>query len=100
MKRTQRCPKCDGHRLWVIEPLHVPAEVAGGHAMPVVVHQSAPEGPRLFERENPQGRLDLWVCAGCGFAELWARDFDGLRADPARGVHLVDGAAVERGPFR
>lgn len=100
MKRTQQCPKCQGRRLWLIEPFRVPSEVAAGQTLPVLTHQPQPGGLFAIARANPQGRFDLWVCDACGYCELWASGLSGLRHDPAAGVRLVDTTAEPSGPFR
>lgn len=101
MKRTQLCPKCDGRRIWVIEPFRVPSEAAQGTVLSVVPHQAS-GGGGLFAlaRLSPVGRFDAYVCATCGYSELYATDFGELREDPANGVRLLDATAAPAGPFR
>ncbi|MDB4932071.1 MAG: hypothetical protein JWM10_4555 [Myxococcaceae bacterium] len=100
MKRTQRCPKCTGQRLWVIEKFRVPGESAEGVPLPVVPHQERAGGRFTLGRATPQGSFNLWLCAACGYSELWAEDVAGLRHDPAAGVRLVDSGTDAGGPFR
>lgn len=101
MKRTQICPKCAARRIWVIESFRVPSETAQGAVLPVMPHQQA-EGGSFFSiaRLTPVGSFDAYVCAGCGYSELYAKDFAQLREDPARGVRLLDASAEPAGPFR
>lgn len=101
MKRSQRCPKCGGKKLWIIEPYRLPNETAAGAPMPVVAHQKEPR-PGFFAlaQLNPVGSVDLYLCAACGYAELWASNLEGLRPDPAQGVRLLDGTVTPAGPFR
>jgi predicted nucleic-acid-binding Zn-ribbon protein len=101
MKKSQRCPKCDARRIWVIERYRVPGESAEGRVLPVVPHQAggATGGLLAFTRVKPVGRFDLYLCDGCGYSELWAEDFRDLVADEARGIRLLDTTA-QKGPFR
>ncbi|MDP3214800.1 MAG: hypothetical protein Q8S73_11895, partial [Deltaproteobacteria bacterium] len=83
VKRTQRCPKCNGQRLWVIDTFRVPGESAAGVVLPVVTHQEQSTGRFSLGRSIPQGSFNLWLCDACGYSELWAEKISGLRHDPA-----------------
>ena len=106
MKNLLRCPKCAGKRIWVIEKYRIPGESAEGRVLSLVVHQTKPEETRFLGdllgslQARPQGHLDLFVCDGCGYAELWAGGVRDLVADPARGIRLIDTSDVGAGPFR
>ncbi len=100
VKRSQQCPKCEGRRLWVVERYRIPGEYAGGVELPVAANQQEAGGVFSLARTTPQGRFDLWLCEGCGYTELWARDLKGLREDPTHGVRRVDTTADPEGPFR
>lgn len=100
MKRTQRCPKCNGQRLWVIDTFRVPGESAAGAVLPVVTHQEQSTGRFSLGRSSPQGSFNLWLCDACGYSELWAEKISGLRHDPAAGVRCVDTTPDPEGPFR
>jgi len=101
VKRTQICPKCSARRIWVVESFRVPSETAQGAVLPVVPHQQT-EGGGFFAiaRMTPVGSFDAYVCAGCGYSELYAKDFAELHEDAARGVRLLDATAAPTGPFR
>lgn len=101
MRRTLKCPKCGGVRIWVIERFRVPSESSEGQELAVVPHQ-AEMTRSLFgiPRQSPRGHFDLYACDGCGFTELYARDLSSLVPDPARGVRLIDSAEDPQGPFR
>ena len=47
-------------------------------------------------RVSTVGPLEAWTCHGCGYTELYARDFAHtlarMAADPKSGVHFVDAA--------
>ncbi len=99
MKQQHACPKCAGRKIWILEPHRINDDTFEGAPMRLVPHQ--PEGaPNRFqvERRRPEGTLDLYVCAGCGYSEYWARDFADLRE--GRDVRLLDSSNNRGGPFR
>ena len=66
----------------------------------MVPDQPQPAGIFGLRQANPQGQFDLWLCAACGFSELWASNIAGLKENPDAGVKLVDTTAEPQGPFR
>lgn len=100
VKKTQRCVKCQGQRLWVIERFRIPGEYLGGVELPVVVNQEEPAKFFAMSRAMPQGSFELWVCEACGYSEFWAKGLSGLRENPEAGVRLVDTTPQPSGPFR
>jgi predicted nucleic-acid-binding Zn-ribbon protein len=101
VKRSQICPKCSARRIWVIESFRVPSETAQGAVLPVLPHQQTERGGFFaIARIVPVGSFDAYVCAGCGHAELYAKDFAELREDPEQGVRLLDASTKPDGPFR
>ncbi len=98
MKATQRCPKCGGKKLWLIDPFRVPSDTAGGQEMFVVPHQST--GGWVSLRANPVGSFELFLCAACGYSELYAKSFAELEARPDGSVRLLDMTDPKAGPFR
>lgn len=100
MKNHLRCPKCAGKRIWVIEKYRVPGETAEGRELPVIPHQAGEASFLRLARVKPVGHFDLFLCAGCGYSELYASDFRELEADPARGIRLIDTSDTNEGPFR
>jgi|SRR5580658_4269003 hypothetical protein len=101
MKNLLHCPHCAGKRIWIVEKYRVPGESAEGRLLPVVPHQpSGKASPFRSLRQKPVGYLDLYLCDGCGYAELWAGGFRDLAPDPARGIQLIDTTDVAAGPFR
>lgn len=101
MKNTHICPKCRQRRIWVIERFRIPSEGGEGRELAVVPHQQE-QTRTLFGsmRASPKGAFDMFVCDGCGYSELWARDLRGLVADEANGIKLVDNSNLGEGPFR
>jgi hypothetical protein len=96
MKRTKTCPKCASRRVWRVDKYTVPADSTAGAPLRVTIERPPSRG--LFARDDStQGYIDAWVCDGCGFTELWARDIDGLKPDPGSGLVLyVDGAPAPK----
>lgn len=99
MKQRHICPKCAGRKIWILERFRVPGESVEGR--PLAVHQEeAAGGLFALERVVPRGHFDMFLCDGCGYSELWADGFRGLKPDPARGVRLLDPGDTSEGPFR
>ncbi len=83
MKRTLQCPKCEGRKLWHVERI--------GLMQPQTTFQ-VPVGiayKRSWRGLKTMGALELFACAGCGFAELYA-DTTSLVANDANGVRFID----------
>lgn len=102
MKKLHACPKCTGRKIWIMEPLRLADETKDGRPMSLVPHQPDPSDGGFFRvsRMNPKGEVDLYVCDGCGYSELWARGVHDLVEDPAQGIRLLDSSATKAGPFR
>ena len=100
MKTTGTCPKCKSRKLWIVEHVETKDPNVGiGGAMPLVLAASrktpATRAGTLLKGDGSTfydaGQLDAFVCARCGFSELWARGFEQLVHNPADGIHFVDG---------
>lgn len=101
MKNTHICPKCSKRRIWIIERFRLPSEGGEGRELAVVPHQEDGKRPLFASmRTSPKGAFDLFICDGCGYSELWARELRGLVVDEKRGVKLVDNTDLGEGPFR
>jgi len=101
VKKSHACPKCAGRKIWVLEPLRLADDTKDGTPLSLVPHQAeAPAGFFHVPRLTPRGEVDLFVCDGCGYSELWARGVRDLVEDPAAGVRLLDSSATTAGPFR
>ena len=100
MKNSLACPKCETRRLWRIDEFAAkqPDTGVGSGKTPlrvaVGVRTPPTQEPSWFEGDGSQwfdaGKVEAWVCAKCGYTELWSRDFGALRHLPESGVHLVD----------
>ena len=90
MKNSRKCPKCQCTRLWVVEPLRTVYEYSPG-TLPLHLDYDQVEGTNFLNRSKRQvGTLDAWICADCGFTELWAKDLQKLQHAPERGIRLID----------
>jgi len=69
MKNGTSCPKCHGERI-----LHAPSIADRDRH---TVHPLALEVEGLFFH-SPVGELEAYVCASCGFTEIYVRDVKAL----------------------
>ncbi len=92
MKHTRRCPKCQGQKFWQLPNAEVQPG-ASNATIPLVLaaRRAASKLPIRL------GRLEVWVCAQCGYAE-WYMDptrlqaaVAGLSQPQVEGIHWVDG---------
>jgi predicted nucleic-acid-binding Zn-ribbon protein len=87
MKRTLQCPKCDSRKLWHIEKLLERGNVGwDGKAVPPLALALTRGG---WTGYKAKGTIEMFACAKCGFAELYADTTD-LLDDAKLGVHLID----------
>lgn len=104
MKNSHVCPKCQGRRLWHIEGLGAKDESVG-HGGVYKVRVAAerltpptrPAKKSFFGTDDGStfyttGFIDTYLCAACGYTELWSRDFEKLAHNPEQGVHLIETA--------
>ena len=108
MKTSLKCPKCSGRRFWTIQHV-LQVEASGETADRTLTTPLGLTAARLGEggsryRVSTVGPLEAWACHGCGFTELYARDFAQtlahLASDPSTGVRFVDAEAPHQGPHR
>jgi hypothetical protein len=91
MMRSQRCPKCEGREIWVIDG----------------VGERGPEGLDLLRpvfRDGVAGlegigQFTTLICKACGYTEWYARGLDRLRENPPHGVRLLR-PGDDDGPYR
>lgn len=92
MKKTQRCPKCDGDRILYIAQV---ADRYGEHlnsdaTTPMkIAHYEKNVGSILgmaMSTTSRAGELEAGVCAACGYTELYTRDPHNI---------IVDGTNVQ-----
>jgi len=83
MKNSRKCIKCECEAIWKIDPLSLPEPQSINTTIPVPVGIREIENPDAGLLERPVERLsvgtfDVYVCARCGYSELWAKDIDDL----------------------
>ena len=83
MKKTLQCPKCDGRKIWHIEKLFE-RDQNWKKVAPLALALTAGWG-----KPRAQGTIEMFACATCGYAELYA-DTSDLAPNPELGVHLID----------
>lgn len=97
MRTTLTCPKCSCRKLFKVDKMVHNGEYAGGDALSVTYANVPPRpGTKYTGDWANAGTFEAWVCSGCGFTELYARDANDalalLSQNPAEsGVHLIDG---------
>ena len=100
MKQSRQCPKCAGKKLWWIERFSAKELRVTPGAQPLMLaiyRKTLPthkpkgwlkdDGSRSYDA----GSVDAWVCASCGYTEMWSSGMEDLVANPKSGVHLLDG---------
>lgn len=88
MRNSLRCPKCAHEKI-----LHLPRLWA--HSQPlgeIVAHVGGGWSP------TPFGVMQAYVCARCGFTELYAQQPDKIPIDKIDGAQVLDGA--QGAPYR
>ena len=108
MRQSLQCPKCGGRRLWIVEQVQQ-VDATGEYADRTTTTPLGLTAARLGEggsslRMSTVGRFEAWTCHGCGYTELYARDFAQvfahLAANPASCVRFVDASVRSQGPHR
>jgi predicted nucleic-acid-binding Zn-ribbon protein len=89
IKRNLECPNC-GDRVF----LHF-QDKTSGELSRVDVQWC------LWWDPGGSGSFEVFVCKSCGFTEWYAHGVSDIRADPDRGIHVIDARAPVSGePFR
>ncbi len=83
MRNTLRCPKCDGREVLHVTRIQDKDQVGDGAVLSI---QSVRPGWAFGRHEN-SGVLEAYVCAACGFTELYTKDVGQL---------VVDGEIIRR----
>ncbi len=106
MRQRRVCPKCAGRVFYVVEQTKMSDGRSANGTIPVALAaQYMPTGKGLFgdTYSRVEAQLDAWICAGCAYSELYARDLrvlEQLRVAGAEGVSLVDARPGSDGAFR
>jgi predicted nucleic-acid-binding Zn-ribbon protein len=98
MRTTHVCPKCQGRKLFVVDPVRMPDEDGNMSTVPFC-------GGILDGTKVQVGRVEAWLCAACGYVEYYARDatkmLASMVAQKDANVRYIDGSgAWDGGPFR
>jgi hypothetical protein len=101
MKNSMQCPKCASRRLWIVQQFGAkdpgeppgrcfPLRVAGRKTVPTRTATTwRDDGSTYYDA----GFVDAYICAACGYTELWSHGLEDLVHNPVAGVHLVDASA-------
>jgi hypothetical protein len=80
LKRDKVCPQCEHRKLWHVEKVRI----TDGQTLGVTVDGS------VWSGYLPLGPISAYVCAACGFTELYTNKLEQLRANPPEGIHFID----------
>jgi predicted nucleic-acid-binding Zn-ribbon protein len=110
MRKSLICPKCRGQRFFEIEKMLVPNYEFANSVEPFTLTAAYTEtgvvtkgifgGP---ETARYGAEASAFVCAGCGYTELYARQLDVLEHFASRqlgGVRVVEARPPSQGPNR
>ena len=97
MRKSGKCPKCEGHVFWRIERVQQIGDQGVIANLPVgyVRHSGF-----LADSREGVGSFEVYVCKACGFSELYAVNVGKLTNDPQCGVSTVDRTPKGEGPYR
>jgi hypothetical protein len=79
MRSTQTCPKCSGRKFAVTDEYRLPDREYDGMTQPMPAVSLDSEGlPKRGASFGgvATGRLESWLCLGCGYVEFYAKDYD------------------------
>jgi predicted nucleic-acid-binding Zn-ribbon protein len=98
MRTTATCPKCSGKKLFVAK-----LESAGSSEVGYRRGLSTFAIPAVLIKGTAVGHFESWICAACGYTELYAEDLDKVARLAEKWpdqVRIVDTTNAEGGPFR
>jgi predicted nucleic-acid-binding Zn-ribbon protein len=98
MRATQVCPKCQGRKLYVVDPVRMPDQENN-------TISSIPFCAGFVDGTKVQvGNVEAWVCATCTYVEYYAKNatkmLASLATQPGGNVRYLDGSGGPSGPFR
>ena len=107
MRDSETCPKCRSRKIFVV------AEVGNEHEtltatvpLPVAVGAVLVQGGGVFGGTTKQivkaGTFEAWVCAKCGFTELYAKKLAAIArlAEKSSCVRVIEHEPEPAGPYR
>jgi predicted nucleic-acid-binding Zn-ribbon protein len=85
MKNAKVCLKCEHPEIWRIDPVCSIDYQSSNVIVPLPVAVRIVENPDAGLLARPTKRVEVgafvaYVCAGCGYSELYARDLEGIAA--------------------
>ena len=98
MRASQVCPKCQGRKLYVIDPIRMPDD--DGRISTVAFCGGVLDGSMV-----QVGSVEAWLCATCNYVEYYAKNatkmLDALAGQPKpSNVRYLDGSGGPSSPFR
>jgi predicted nucleic-acid-binding Zn-ribbon protein len=106
MKNSCVCPKCKNQKFYSIDRATLPAhDSVNGTGALTVAAAYLPTGQRGWlgdDHRRYEAELEAWVCATCGYAELYVKELETLAyiAEHAAGVRFIDASSRGPAPFR
>ena len=111
MRKSLVCPKCQGQRFFEIEKMLVPNYEYSNSVEPFTLTAAYTDTGRetkgIFGSSAEIARIgaeaSAFVCASCGYTEVYARELDVLEDFASKGeggVRVVDARAPSQGPNR
>ena len=82
MKRNQVCPKCASKKLWIVNEVRRPLSDRNPATEPLYAARvsDVPSEETGFwaasSKRVDAGTFEIWICAGCGLTEWYAKDFE------------------------
>ena len=97
MRATHVCPKCQGRKLFVIDPVRMPDEDNNISTVPFCA--GIVDGTKV-----QAGTMEAWLCEACGYVEYYAKNatktLAALATQKHANVRYLDGSGAPAGPFR
>jgi len=96
MKRDCRCPKCEGHKLYIVEPVSMPAQNSVNGTESITI------GAAYIKDSDKKGwfggagsamvaaQCKAYVCASCGYTEWYTTGLDSLEKLAVSPRHTLD----------
>ena len=107
MRQKRVCPKCEGRKFYTVEKARMSdGQSANGTTDLALVAEWLPVGEGGFlgpKRARIEANIDAWICAACGYSELYVRALDELvflLQNGAEGLAFVDATPESDGAFR
>lgn len=94
MRKTLRCPKCEGEKILAVDAITDKSQLEKGAVLAI----DADRPWTIFGSWKNTGQFSCCVCAACGYAEWYVRDAANLPVDGERIRVLSE--PEERPPYR